>query len=271
MAEIYNEAGMRNQTIVGGMDLTVSLGGIITGGGHSPLSATYGLGADQVLEVEIVTAGGEILTANECQNSDLFWAVRGGGGHSFGIVTSFTVKTFPTAPVTQLNILIGAAFDSEAYWNRMAYVLSQSPYLSDSGVSAYTYIARQVNATTSSFEGIFFAFNTSITALLEVFAPIQQYINFTWPSQTLVEAAPTQFPDFIPWWLSNVDPTGVGKNDLLGSRLLDGQALSHPLPVLENTLRNAVPNSPPAIAHIISGKGVWNAKPRGGGNAVNPA
>ena len=66
MAEIYSEAGMRNQTTVGVMYLTVSLGGCLTGGGYSPLNATYGLSADQVLEVEVVTAGGEILIASEC-------------------------------------------------------------------------------------------------------------------------------------------------------------------------------------------------------------
>lgn len=77
MEQIYLESSKVNQTIVGGMDLTVSVGGFLTGGGHSPLSATYGLGADQVLEIEVVTAAGEILTVNECQNSDLFWALRG--------------------------------------------------------------------------------------------------------------------------------------------------------------------------------------------------
>ena len=105
----------------------------------------------------------------------------------------------------------------------------------------------------------------------EILAPIRQYINSTWPGQIFVEAVPKQFPDFLSWSLSNVSPTGTGQNDLLGSRLLDGPALSQPLPVFENTLRNAVPNSPPAIAHIVLGKGVWNVKPRGGGDAVNPA
>ena len=66
-----------NRTIVAGSSNTVSVGGFITGGGHGILSGKYGLGADNVLQIELVTADGDIVTANECQNQDLFWAMRG--------------------------------------------------------------------------------------------------------------------------------------------------------------------------------------------------
>jgi FAD/FMN-containing dehydrogenase len=71
------QASLRNLTIVAGGSETVGIGGYLTGGGHGALSATFGMGADQVLEMEIVTPGGDILTINECQNQDLFWAMRG--------------------------------------------------------------------------------------------------------------------------------------------------------------------------------------------------
>lgn len=77
VSELYSHLNLRNQTLVDGMGKEVTLGGYLTGGGHSPLSHIYGLGADQVYEVEMVTPMGEIITANECQNTDLFWAVRG--------------------------------------------------------------------------------------------------------------------------------------------------------------------------------------------------
>ena len=77
MDEIYKALDAVNRTAVGGLAKTVSVGGYITGGGHSLLSARYGLAADQVLEMEIVTSTGEVLTLNECQNTDLFWAMRG--------------------------------------------------------------------------------------------------------------------------------------------------------------------------------------------------
>lgn len=77
VSDIYSHLDLHNQTIIDGMGKEVTLGGYLTGGGHSPLSHMYGLGSDQVYEVEMVTPSGEIITANECQNTDLFWAVRG--------------------------------------------------------------------------------------------------------------------------------------------------------------------------------------------------
>lgn len=77
MLEIDYQASLRNLTIVSGGAGTVGLGGYLTGGGHGAYSLTYGLAADQVLEVEMVTPGGEILTVNECQHKSLFWAMRG--------------------------------------------------------------------------------------------------------------------------------------------------------------------------------------------------
>lgn len=49
-------------------------------GGHSPMSPIAGLGSDQVLSLDIVTPDGRFITANEKQNPEIFWAVRGGGG-----------------------------------------------------------------------------------------------------------------------------------------------------------------------------------------------
>lgn len=55
----------------------MGLGGYLTGGGHSPLSAMFGLAVDQILEMQVVLASGEIVTANQVKHSDLFWAMRG--------------------------------------------------------------------------------------------------------------------------------------------------------------------------------------------------
>ena len=72
MGEIYTEAAAYNMTTVGGADPNVGLGGYLTGGGHSPVSSKYGLGADNVLQVVVVTPGGDVVISNECQNSNLF-------------------------------------------------------------------------------------------------------------------------------------------------------------------------------------------------------
>lgn len=77
VSDIYSHLDQHNLTVVDGMGPEVTMGGYLTGGGHSPISNIFGLGSDQVYEVEMVTPTGKIITANECQNPDLFWAVRG--------------------------------------------------------------------------------------------------------------------------------------------------------------------------------------------------
>jgi FAD/FMN-containing dehydrogenase len=77
MTDINLATSLQNLTVISGGCSTVGIGGYLTGGGHSVLSPTYGLAADQVLEMDIVTPGGDILTVNECQNQDIFWAMRG--------------------------------------------------------------------------------------------------------------------------------------------------------------------------------------------------
>lgn len=77
MVDVYRFASANNLTIVGGSDPHVGIGGWISYGGHGPVSAYYGLGADQVLEMELVTADGMLRTVNETSDADLFWALRG--------------------------------------------------------------------------------------------------------------------------------------------------------------------------------------------------
>jgi FAD/FMN-containing dehydrogenase len=77
MYALYVATGQRGTAVVGGASRTVSVGGYISGGGHGLLSADFGLAADTVLQMEVVTPSGEIVIANEDQNADLFWAIRG--------------------------------------------------------------------------------------------------------------------------------------------------------------------------------------------------
>ena len=72
----------------------VGVGGIALGGGIGWLVRDRGLAIDALREVELVTAAGEILTVNEAEHSELFWALRGGGGN-FGVATRFTFQATP--------------------------------------------------------------------------------------------------------------------------------------------------------------------------------
>lgn len=75
--QLYAAAHELGRTFVGGTGDTIGLGGYLTGGGHSPLSAMLGLAVDQVLEMEVVMPCGKTVIANQALNADLFWAMRG--------------------------------------------------------------------------------------------------------------------------------------------------------------------------------------------------
>ncbi|KAI1342467.1 hypothetical protein F5Y15DRAFT_305110 [Xylariaceae sp. FL0016] len=145
--ELYEAAHANDVTAIGGEGATVGVaGGYTQGGGHSPLSSKYGMGADQVLSIDVVTADGQFLTADEENNTDLFWALRGGGGGTFGVVTSMTVKVYPKMVVSGMTWSItttenGTAegtVSNDVYWNGVQAYWRLFPGYADAGSYAYS-------------------------------------------------------------------------------------------------------------------------------------
>ncbi|WP_461146341.1 FAD-binding oxidoreductase [Spirosoma pulveris] len=89
----------------GGTVSHTGIAGLTLGGGLGWLMGKHGLACDNLLSVDIVTANGELLTASETENEDLFWAVRGGGGN-FGIVTKFTYQLHPVGPMILAGMVL---------------------------------------------------------------------------------------------------------------------------------------------------------------------
>jgi hypothetical protein len=79
--------------VQGGGCTTVGVAGLVLGGGFGSFSKNYGLAAAGLLEAEVVTADGAVRVANACTHPDLFWALKGGGGGTFGVVTRLTLRT----------------------------------------------------------------------------------------------------------------------------------------------------------------------------------
>lgn len=92
--EAYDVVSVQNGRYAqGGGCTTVGVAGHIQSGGYGSFSKGFGTAAGNLLEAEVVTASGRVLVCNERRHSDLFWALKGGGGGSFGIITRVTVRT----------------------------------------------------------------------------------------------------------------------------------------------------------------------------------
>jgi hypothetical protein len=136
--DAYTFANTKGLVVVGGNCPTVGIaGGYTQGGGHGPLTSKYGLGADQVLEWEVVTADGQLLTANCTQNSDLYWALRGGGPGTFGVVVSMTVKAYPdTYASTAYFSVLDNGTNTDTIYKAIGSFLTLLPNIVDAGIYA---------------------------------------------------------------------------------------------------------------------------------------
>jgi FAD/FMN-containing dehydrogenase len=88
-----------------GINSTTGVAGLTLGGGFGWLSRKFGLAADNLTSTDVVTAEGELVRASATENSDLFWALRGGGGN-FGVVSSFEFRLHPVGPMVLSGLIV---------------------------------------------------------------------------------------------------------------------------------------------------------------------
>lgn len=99
--DLDRETQVFGLAVPGGVVSTTGVAGLTLGGGLGWLRKKHGLSCDNLQSVEIVTAEGKLLTASETENSDLFWALHGGGGN-FGVVTSFVFHLHEVGPTVMM-------------------------------------------------------------------------------------------------------------------------------------------------------------------------
>jgi hypothetical protein len=103
LADVYDQLIARNVAIPLGTCLSVGISGLTLGGGIGVVDRKYGLTCDNLTSAQIVTADGRVLTCDPMNEPDLFWALQGGGGGNFGVVTSFTFRTHATQNLTNFS------------------------------------------------------------------------------------------------------------------------------------------------------------------------
>lgn len=221
-----------------------------------------GLGVDNVVQMTVVTSTGDYLTVNAYQDPDLFWALRGGGGGTYGVVLSVSYQTHPSTPLTAaifVSSINATASSSNGSAASVPPVLSklftefvrQTPAMADGGWSGYSIIGPSpVSGGAPSLSFLYIAMNVSWDVANATMLPFFEFAN-TIAANSSTEDAPLtidtaitvpyqSFGDWERQFFANA--TGeVGGNTELGSRLLPRDIIeTQPEEVAETVL--AVPN-----------------------------
>lgn len=104
LIDVYAALAPYGMVLPAGSCATVGIAGLTLGGGMGVLARKFGLTCDHLLSAQVVTADGRLIHCDKEHNGDLFWALRGGGGGNFGIVTSFTFWVHPVARLTHFTL-----------------------------------------------------------------------------------------------------------------------------------------------------------------------
>ncbi|CAN0911612.1 Berberine bridge enzyme-like 2 [Linum grandiflorum] len=107
LGELYYAISRKSNLLAfpAGVCPTVGVGGHLSGGGYGNLLRKYGLSVDHIVDAQIVDANGKFLDSKAAMGEDLFWAIRGGGGASFGVVITYKIKLVPVpATVTVFRV-----------------------------------------------------------------------------------------------------------------------------------------------------------------------
>jgi hypothetical protein len=189
-------------------------------------------------------------------------------------------KAFPSSEFLTATVSVGTILRTEAYWDVIAYILSQFPVLDAQGISGYTFVAPNFRSSVfksplNGFLGVFMLPvlhpSNSSSSFEAVLTKLIRDATAPYPYQFRSSVTMKSYPDFWGYYAINNGPLDAGHDQIIGSRLLDKQALTQNLTLLKESFKAATPAGHVTSAFLVSGKGVHNAKPRGGSNSVNPA
>ncbi len=239
------------------------------------------MGADQILTASVVTADGQFLTASPSENSDLFWAIRGGGGGTFGVVTSMVVKAFPDAQTAIATFdwsIQDSKISPDTFWKGVSSYFSYFEHFTDQGLFAQFNIypkyslhdepGGQPRISVSPLVGVGKSVDqvkAATKSWLDEMAALGITVTSTWQ----------QFSSYYPAYYSELTPTFTNVmpyNMAYGSRLIPRANFdkTKKLDVTVAAYRTLVEAGHPFNGFMLSPT-VEKGKPAGGSNAVLPA
>lgn len=163
--------------------------------------------------------------ANKYQNSDLFWALRGGGGGTFGVVVSVTMRTYPEPPIVLRSITVNASIEhTDGYWTAVEELHRHLPSINDAGGSGYYYLFPvKPDNSTAEIIGAFFFVNqteTDVPAIDSLFEPMLSALNDIPNMNVSSTSLPIPQMRFLVAELLPSDSDTTGHTSAIGSRLI---------------------------------------------------
>jgi FAD/FMN-containing dehydrogenase len=272
MRPVYKELAKHNVFVVGGSAQTVGVIGWATGGGHGPASSDYGMGVDNLLQVTMVTPDGELVTANACQNSDLFWAVRGGGGGTFGVVLEVVMKAYPSPKATLYSMDVQFVSPNETdNWRMVAYMHSQLPRLKQGGLQGFYGIIPASVAGALTFQLGFFAYDKPNGTAEALFEPIRRKLDGSTGTARYTSSV-YHFSSFYELWDAYVGFEAVAQSGVgFGSWLLPADSLTEDIDQLAQAFSSVAAQRNDETPVFLLGHMVANAENRSLDVSMNSA
>ncbi|TQV91952.1 FAD-binding, type 2 [Cordyceps javanica] len=270
--DVYPRAAAQGLRVVGGYCPTVGIaGGYLQGAGHGPLLGTYGLAADNTLEVEVVTVDGKHLVVSPTQNADLFWALNGGGGGNYAIVLSVTTRAHRDGPVAGASLTVNAAAknQTEAHWEVVAAWHRHLLYLDT--LPGFTSVYH-ISNTTFQLSQVTYADHSlsDVQAALDPFLKQARQLGLNYTLDKNVKAS--YYEHYITY--NPKLPYGsYFNNETIGGRLISRDTARNNLPSLVHAIRSITNSQGTPFVNGVAGN-ANRARAAGsspGTNAVLPA
>lgn len=280
--DVYPIAEANDVVVVGGGTPSVGvLGGWMQGGGHGPASREFGLGAEQVLSAQVVLANGSIVTASACENPDLFFAIRGGGPGTYGVVTQTAIKAWPMVNVSVQHLAIGPVSDNTTgLLDAVAILFEDFPDLNDAGYAGYgTWSINQPSPLFSTFYAGYthgtYMFNRSVSQAQAAFqGTLERLLPYNTSSGGNLFIS-VSYVSYDNYWSFYHAESGVespaGSAGVLASRLFSRSSVQNDTVGLRSMIE-AIAGKPEQYTsnsvELVGGGAVFNADPLSG---LNPA
>lgn len=203
---------------VGAVDSVGIAGGFGQGGGHGPLGPTFGLMVDNAIEFDVVTADGNSRTINECTDPELFWAMRGGGGGTYAVLTSYKFQLHPAVPLNVYSFQASFPMpdgdldiaESAVHRDIVRALASNQTLFAEHGIAGYNFLLPDHMVSLQILP------STDAEAIKKVTSQWHDFLT-NYPGLNITDNTYQTFPKFSQWHdfteipeISRNGPVGLG-------------------------------------------------------------